>query len=71
MGSITTGGRSATALPCSEARHSAGVRHLVAARPSASYCPVAHATQPELPYAPAVEYVPTLHATHSVEALLS
>ena len=45
--------------------------HLVAARLSSSYCPTAHAMQPELPDAPAVEYVPTLHATHSVEALLS
>ena len=45
--------------------------HLVAALLSSSYCPTAHAMQPELPNAPAVEYVPRLHATHSLEALLS
>jgi hypothetical protein len=45
--------------------------HLVDGLLSASYCPTAHAMQPELPDAPAVEYVPRLHATHSVEALLS
>jgi hypothetical protein len=45
--------------------------HLVDGLLSASYCPTAHAMQPELPNAPAVEYVPRLHATHSVEALLS
>ena len=49
-----------------------GVAALVAvSTESWSYCPTAHARQPELPEAPAIEKVPFPHDVHGVAGLLS